>query len=57
MEKDYYIGFRVPSQMQDKFERKYPDRGRRSKILRALLQMLLEGKITIIEYQETEIIK
>jgi hypothetical protein len=57
MEKDCYIGFRVPSIMQNKFERRFPDRGKRSKVLRALLQMLLEGKITRIEYQETEIIK
>lgn len=44
-------------QMQDKFERRFPDRGKRSKVLRALLQMLLEGKITRIEYQEVDIIK
>lgn len=57
MEKDSYIGFRIPAVMQDRFERRFPDRGKRSKVLRALLQMLLDNKIPKVEYHETEVIK
>lgn len=57
MEKDSYIGFRVPFTLHQKFESHYPDRGKRSKILRALLQMFLENKIPKVEYKEVDVIK
>jgi hypothetical protein len=57
MNKDETIAFRAPAVLVDKFEKKYSDHGKRSKILRALLQMFLDGKIPVIEYKEVEVIK
>lgn len=46
------IAFRVPKKDKKEFERKYPSKGKRSKILRALLQMHMLGQIPNVTYKE-----
>lgn len=44
------LSFRVPPEELTRLDAKHPHKGDRSKIMRALLQMYLEGKVTNLEH-------
>lgn len=48
------ITFKVPISIDSRFKAKCKQRGKRSRILRGLLQMWLEGKITEIVYKSED---
>jgi hypothetical protein len=48
------ITFRVPPAIESKFKLKCKQRGKRSRILRALLQMWLEGKIPEVIFKSED---
>jgi hypothetical protein len=41
------VGTRIPPEDLKRLEDKYPDRGKRSEVIRALIQMHLNGKIFV----------
>jgi hypothetical protein len=45
------ITFKVPADLKRKFDAKYKDRGKRSRILRGLLQMFMDGKIPTVVFK------
>lgn len=45
------VGSKVPAELYDKFNERYPRKGDKSRVIRALIQMHLDGKITNLKYQ------
>jgi hypothetical protein len=52
-DKNVFLTHRVPESMRNAFKKKYPHMGQRSKVIRALLQMLLDNKLPSLEYTTT----
>jgi len=50
------VGCRIPPADYQRLTDKAPDHGKRSKILRALIQMWLDGKVNKLEYTIKETI-
>lgn len=50
------VGCRIPPQDYNRLLEKHPDRGKVSKVLRALIQMYLDGKVNKLEYTIKETI-
>lgn len=50
------VSTRIPPSEHRKLLQQYPDRGKRSKVLRALIQMHLQGKIKNLEFSIVETI-
>ena len=47
------VGARIPPEDYKRLEDKYPDRGRRSDVIRALIQMHLNGRIFVkLEFKQ-----
>lgn len=40
------VGTRIPPEDYERLDNKFPDRGKKSELVRALIQMYLDGKIT-----------
>jgi hypothetical protein len=51
MPNDVLLGIRVPQKMKDNLDNKYPDTRVRNNVIRALIQKLIEGKITVQSYE------
>lgn len=51
---DSMIKFNISSAEKDKFQRKFPNKGQQSKVMRALVQLVLSDKIarSDLKYQE-----
>jgi hypothetical protein len=50
------VSTRIPPPEHKKLIERYPEKGKRSKVLRALIQMHLSGKVKNLEFQITETI-
>ena len=50
------VSTRIPPSEHKKLLQQYPEKGKRSKVLRALIQMHLAGKVKNLEFTITEII-
>lgn len=50
------VGGRVPAEIYDKFTAKHPNKGDMARVIRALVQMYVEGKITNLKYIQIDTI-
>lgn len=50
------VSTRIPPSEHKKLLQQYPEKGKRSKVLRALIQMHLSGKVKNLEFTITETI-
>lgn len=50
------VSTRIPPSEHKKLVMQHPEKGKRSKILRALIQMYLQGKVKNLEFTITETI-
>jgi len=50
------VGGRVPAELYDQFKQKHPREGDMSRVIRALVQMYMEGKITNLQFKTVDTI-
>lgn len=48
------VSTRIPPSEHKKLIQQYPEKGKRSKVLRALIQMHLDGKVKNLEFRIVE---